>query len=254
MARSIKKGPYVVDSLVKKIEGMNRSGEKRVLKTWARRCTILPEFVGHTLAVHNGNKFIPIYVTENMVGHKLGEFVPTRVFRGHGSHVEKAAVPGQVGRTETTMEAKAIVRYVRITPRKANQILELIRGQGRGGGADHRCTSRRRTARASREKLLKSAVANAVNNEGKVRVDGPGRDARPSSAPARRMKRFLPRAQGRATPLLKRTSHITITVGTPARVRRTMGQKTHPIGFRLGIVKTWDSRWFATKRRTTRSC
>ncbi|HEV8480971.1 MAG TPA: 30S ribosomal protein S19 [Candidatus Eisenbacteria bacterium] len=94
MARSIKKGPYVVDSLVKKIEGMNRKGEKRVVKTWARRCTILPEFVGHTLAVHNGNKFLPIYISENMVGHKLGEFVPTRVFRGHGSHVEKAATPG----------------------------------------------------------------------------------------------------------------------------------------------------------------
>ena len=94
MARSIKKGPYVVPSLVAKIEGLNRSGEKRVLKTWARRSTILPEFVGHTLAVHNGNKFIPIYVTENMVGHKLGEFVPTRVFRGHGqASAEKTPVP-----------------------------------------------------------------------------------------------------------------------------------------------------------------
>ena len=98
MARSVKKGPYVVDSLVKKIETLNRSGEKRVLKTWARRCTILPDFVGHTLAVHNGNKFLPIYVTENMVGHKLGEFVPTRVFRGHGQHVaEKTAAPGASG-------------------------------------------------------------------------------------------------------------------------------------------------------------
>jgi small subunit ribosomal protein S19 len=98
MARSVKKGPYVVDSLVKKIETLNRSGEKRVLKTWARRCTILPDFVGHTLAVHNGNKFLPIYVTENMVGHKLGEFVPTRVFRGHGQHVaEKTATPGGPG-------------------------------------------------------------------------------------------------------------------------------------------------------------
>ena len=95
MARSIKKGPYVVDSLVKKVEGMNRSGEKRVLKTWARRCTILPEFVGHTLAVHNGNKFIPIYVSENMVGHKLGEFAPTRLFKGHTTKVaEKAATVG----------------------------------------------------------------------------------------------------------------------------------------------------------------
>ena len=98
MARSVKKGPYVVDSLVKKIEALNRSGEKRVLKTWARRCTILPEFVGHTLAVHNGNKFIPIYVTENMVGHKLGEFVPTRIFRGHGqATTEKTAVPATGG-------------------------------------------------------------------------------------------------------------------------------------------------------------
>jgi small subunit ribosomal protein S19 len=94
MARSIKKGPYVVDSLVEKVEAMNRKGDKRVIKTWARRCTILPEFVGHTLAVHNGNKFIPIFVSENMVGHKLGEFVPTRVFRSHGSGGDKTAKPG----------------------------------------------------------------------------------------------------------------------------------------------------------------
>ena len=93
MARSIKKGPYVVDSLVKKVEGMNRSGEKRVLKTWARRCTILPEFVGHTLAVHNGKKFIPVYVTENMVGHRLGEFALTRTFRAHGSAEKSTTSP-----------------------------------------------------------------------------------------------------------------------------------------------------------------
>ena len=83
MARSLKKGPYVVESLANKIDAMNRSGDKRVVKTWARRSVITPDFVGHTLAVHNGNKFIPIYVTENMVGHKLGEFAPTRTFRGH---------------------------------------------------------------------------------------------------------------------------------------------------------------------------
>jgi small subunit ribosomal protein S19 len=91
MSRSLKKGPYVVESLLKRIEGMNRSGDKRVLKTWARRSTVTPEFVGHTLAVHNGNKFIPIYVTENMVGHKLGEFAPTRTFRGHSGRGDKAA-------------------------------------------------------------------------------------------------------------------------------------------------------------------
>ncbi len=84
MARSLKKGPYVVLELLKKVNALNQTGEKRVVKTWARRSTIPPEFVGHTLAVHNGNKFIPIYITENMVGHKLGEFAPTRTFRGHG--------------------------------------------------------------------------------------------------------------------------------------------------------------------------
>jgi small subunit ribosomal protein S19 len=84
MSRSIKKGPYIDAGLMAKIEGMNERGEKKVLKTWARASTISPDFVGHTLAVHNGNKFIPVYVSENMVGHKLGEFAPTRLFRGHG--------------------------------------------------------------------------------------------------------------------------------------------------------------------------
>jgi small subunit ribosomal protein S19 len=84
MARSVKKGPFIDQSLVKKIEDLNRENKRVVVKTWARRSTIPPEFVGHTIAVHNGIKFIPIYVSENMVGHKLGEFSPTRTFRGHG--------------------------------------------------------------------------------------------------------------------------------------------------------------------------
>ena len=83
MARSLKKGPFVDDKLLKKVEKMNKSGKKKVIKTWSRRSMITPELVGHTLAVHNGNKFIPVYVTENMVGHKLGEFSPTRIFRNH---------------------------------------------------------------------------------------------------------------------------------------------------------------------------
>ena len=93
MSRSVKKGPFVDVKLLKKIEAMNKINERRVTKTWARRSTISPEFVGHTLAVHNGNKFIPVYITENMVGHKLGEFAATRIFRGHGSRAEKAAGP-----------------------------------------------------------------------------------------------------------------------------------------------------------------
>jgi len=83
MARSIKKGPFVEVSLLRKIERLNEANEKRVFKTWSRRSTITPDFVGHTVAVHNGNKFIPVYVSENMVGHRLGEFAPTRLFRGH---------------------------------------------------------------------------------------------------------------------------------------------------------------------------
>jgi small subunit ribosomal protein S19 len=91
MSRSLKKGPFVDTPLLEKIETMNRAGEKKVIKTWSRRSTVIPEMVSHTLAVHNGRKFVPVYVTENMVGHKLGEFSPTRQFRGHTTKSEKAA-------------------------------------------------------------------------------------------------------------------------------------------------------------------
>jgi len=83
MARSIKKGPFIDEHLMKKINGMNDKNERRVLKTWSRRSTIVPEFLGHTIAVHNGKQFVPVYIQENMVGHKLGEFAPTRTYRGH---------------------------------------------------------------------------------------------------------------------------------------------------------------------------
>ena len=94
MARSLKKGPFVDDHLMKKIVTMNTAGERKVVKTWSRRSTVTPEMVGHTLAVYNGKKFIPVYITENMVGHKLGEFSPTRTFKGHSSKVEKTAKVG----------------------------------------------------------------------------------------------------------------------------------------------------------------
>ena len=90
MSRSLKKGPFINEKLMGKVDALNETRQKKVIKTWARACTIPPEFVGHTFTVHNGNKFIPVYVTENMVGHKLGEFAPTRTFRGHsGSKSEK---------------------------------------------------------------------------------------------------------------------------------------------------------------------
>ena len=95
MGRSLAKGPFVDDHLMKKVGDMNEKNEKKVVRTWSRRSTILPEFIGHTLAVHNGKKFIPVYVTENMVGHKLGEFSPTRQFKGHAAKAaaEKTAKP-----------------------------------------------------------------------------------------------------------------------------------------------------------------
>src|ERR1700730_17195104 len=93
MARSLKKGPFIDDHLRIKVEGMNARNEKKVIKTWSRRSTILPEMIGHTIAVHNGRKFIPVYVTEQMIGHKLGEFAPTRTFKGHAvkAALERAA-------------------------------------------------------------------------------------------------------------------------------------------------------------------
>lgn len=90
MGRSTKKGPYADPKLLEKVRKMNESGEKRVIRTWSRRSTIFPEMVGHTIAVHDGRKHVPVYITEDMVGHKLGEFAPTRTFRGHGHHTERS--------------------------------------------------------------------------------------------------------------------------------------------------------------------
>ncbi len=90
MARSLKKGPFCDEHLMKKVESLNSRNEKRIIKTWSRRSTIMPVMIGHTMAVHDGRKHVPVYVTENMVGHKLGEFAPTRTFKGHGSHVERS--------------------------------------------------------------------------------------------------------------------------------------------------------------------
>jgi small subunit ribosomal protein S19 len=97
MSRSLKKGPFVDTHLLEKVEQMNRANEKKVTRTWSRRSTVVPEMLGHTLAVHNGRKFIPVYITENMVGHKLGEFAPTRTFKSHTTKTEKAAAVAAAG-------------------------------------------------------------------------------------------------------------------------------------------------------------
>lgn len=92
MARSVKKGPFVDDHLMKKVDELNEKSEKKVIKTWSRRSTIFPEFIGHTIAVHDGRKHLPVYITEDMVGHKLGEFVPTRTYKGHAGNEKKSSV------------------------------------------------------------------------------------------------------------------------------------------------------------------
>ncbi|WP_019134719.1 30S ribosomal protein S19 [Kallipyga massiliensis] len=92
MSRSLKKGPFVDDHLMKKVDALNQDNQKKVIKTWSRRSTIFPDFVGHTIAVHDGRKHVPIYITEDMVGHKLGEFVPTRTFRGHAKSDKSAGL------------------------------------------------------------------------------------------------------------------------------------------------------------------
>jgi len=106
MARSVKKGPFVQDSLRKRVDTMNSRSEKKVVKTWSRASTVLPDFVGHTFAVHNGNKFIPVYVTENMVGHKLGEFAPTRIFRGHTAAGSRVAAEAAAAKAATDQKAR----------------------------------------------------------------------------------------------------------------------------------------------------
>jgi small subunit ribosomal protein S19 len=90
MSRSVKKGPFIQEALLAKINEMNKTGEKKVIKTWSRSSTIFPQMIGHTIAVHDGRKHVPVYISEDMVGHKLGEFAPTRTFRGHGHHTEKS--------------------------------------------------------------------------------------------------------------------------------------------------------------------
>ncbi len=92
MSRSVKKGPYVQDSLMKKIEALNAANDKKVVRTWSRSSTIFPDFVGHTIAVHDGRKHVPVYITEDMVGHKLGEFAPTRTFKGHAGEERKTSL------------------------------------------------------------------------------------------------------------------------------------------------------------------
>ena len=149
MPRSLKKGPFVDDHLLKKVDVLNAASEKKVIKTWSRRSTIIPEMVGHTIAVHDGRKHVPVYITESMVGHKLGEFSPTRTFRYHAGQEKNAkgrAMTGpktNEGATKVGERAgtRASVRYVRSSASKAREVLDLIRGLRRARRPTTSCSS-----------------------------------------------------------------------------------------------------------------
>ena len=216
MPRSLKKGPFVDDHLIKKVDVQNDKGTKNVIKTWSRRSMIVPAMLGHTIAVHDGRKHVPVFVTEAMVGHKLGEFAPTRTFRGHVKDDRRVApwlTRPSSAKACTTARAQAELR-----PRHADE------GPPRGR-PDPRHAGRRGAGRPA----VRTAVGQRARLQGR-RQRGRQRPAagRAGRPPARRrgpascaeayvdegptLKRFRPRAQGRAFRVRKRTSHITVVV------------------------------------------
>jgi ribosomal protein S19/ribosomal protein L22 len=187
MPRSLKKGPFVDDHLIKKVDGQNDKGTHNVIKTWSRRSMIVPAMIGHTIAVHDGRKHVPVFVTDSMVGHKLGEFAPTRTYRGHVKDDRKA----------------------RIAPMKARRVVDMVRGLG----VDDALALLQFAPQAASEtvyKVLESAVANAEGTESLDRNTLVVSKAMVDEGPT--MKRWRPRAQGRASRINKRTSHITLVV------------------------------------------
>ena len=231
MARSVWKGPFVDGYLLKKAETSRASGRHEMIKIWSRRSTILPQFVGLTFGVYNGQKHIPVMVTEEMVGHKFGEFAPTRMFYGHSSDrkAKRAGAAASRGccagcRTElrqgamskkkreralSDTEAKAVARMLRVSPQKLNLVAGLIRGKKVSMALADLEFSRKRIARDVR-KCLESAIANAENNHD-LDVD----DLVVSEAfvgKALVMKRSTPRGRGRVGRIFKPFSNLTIVV------------------------------------------
>ena len=274
MPRSLKKGPFVDDHLQQ--EGGRRrttKGTHNVIKTWSRRSMIVPDMIGHTIAVHDGRKHVPVFVTDSMVGHKLGEFAPDpHLPRAREGRPEEPSSLTAVATERTDMSvterrrisarresllgdqpgAFASARFVRITPMKARRVVDMVRGLPVD---DALALAAVRAAGRQRDRLQ------GARERRRQRRDHRGpRPRRPSSSrkamvdEGPTMKRWRPRAQGRATRIHKRTSHITLVV-QPADVdRRTtegtdrlMGQKINPNGFRLGISTDHKSRWYADK-------
>ena len=223
MARSVWKGPFVDGYLLKKAEKARASGRHEVIKIWSRRSTILPQFVGLTFGVYNGQKHVPVQVTEEMVGHKFGEFSPTRTFHGHSSDRKtakrapaprqraKRKVMGKAARERTLPdnEAKAIARNIRVSPQKLNLVAQLIRGKKVATALADLTFSRKRIA-TDVKKCLESAIANAENNHDLDVDDLIVAEAHVGKAMV--MKRWSPRGRGRSGRILKPFSHLTIVV------------------------------------------
>ena len=253
MSRSVWKGPFVDGYLLKKADAARSSGRHEMIKIWSRRSTILPQFVGLTFGVYNGQKHIPVNVTEEMVGHKFGEFSPTRTFYGHSSDRKakrsgrrrrlrrgggelRTAIMGKRARDRDLpdTEAKAVARMLRVSPQKLNLLAQLIRGKKVATALADLEFSRKRIA-TDVKKCLESAIANAENNHDLDVDDLVVAEAHVGKALV--LKRFHPRGRGRMGKILKPFSHLTIVVrqvaersGLRKGPRYTMGQKVNPIG------------------------
>ena len=223
MPRSLKKGPFVDDHLLKKVDVLNEQGQKTVIKTWSRRSTIIPDMVGHTIAVHDGRKHVPVYVTESMVGHKLGEFAPTRTFKFHAGQEKWRRAP-LMASSVTSARPTSAPASVPCTVTPASRPTRPVRCSTSSAASRSPRPARssqfcERGAAETVAKVLDSAVANAAHNNDippdELFVAACFADEGPT------LKRWRPRARGRATRIRKRTCHITVIVGrySPDRAR-----------------------------------
>jgi large subunit ribosomal protein L22 len=220
MARSLKKGPFVHHSLEKKVIKNKEENKKTVIKTWSRASLITPDFVGQTIGVHNGKTFIPVYVTENMVGHKLGEFSLTRNFRGHAGAKKKGLMGNRKRQSAQALkEAKKSIAFAKLnncptSPRKMRLVADQVRGESINKALAILKFSPKEASRRL-EKLLLSAIANWQSKNdsddiekanlfvSEIRVDG-----------GSMLKRLRPAPQGRAHRIRKRSNHVTVVLGS----------------------------------------
>ena len=189
---------------------MNKAGDRKVVRTWARASQIFPEMVGHTFAVHNGRQHVPVYITEQMVGHRLGEFAPTRTFRGHGKDADRRGAANGLGteRIAERWKSTASLKRVRVSPRKARLVVgSRPRQEGQRSAGDY-CVSHRTRPHSTSSRLLKSVAANAENNYDLDPEDLWIKAIYADEGPS--MRRFKAKARGRVGRIQRRTSNITV--------------------------------------------